>query len=423
MQLSTLVDEAPVPAHITEKLASRPEKSMPAAPAGSALEAEWRSSALRSLHVGMGWYDEQPGGLNRMVANLLHHLPAAEVATRGLVAGRPEVEELTAGRVRSFARLSDPLPLRVLRAGRALQASLRELSPDVVALHFALFGLLGLGGLRSTPLVVHFHGPWAGEGVVEGGGVLANRVKHVIEDYVYRRGTRFIVLSEAFARVLQFDYGVARDLVRIVPGGVDMARFAPTVSRSEAREILRLPQDRPVVLAVRRLAHRMGLQDLVAAFATVRRRIPDALLLIAGGGPLRDSLNAQIAAAGLGQSVRLLGRVPDASLPTLYRAADLSIVPSIALEGFGLTSVESLAAGTPVLVSPIGGLPEVVRDLDPGLILPELGTGAIADAIASALLGTSTLPSPATCSTYARQRFDWPIIAGQVKAVYAEAGA
>ncbi|MFZ1425802.1 MAG: glycosyltransferase family 4 protein [Geminicoccaceae bacterium] len=423
MQLSPLTDAPGVPQAHRETPAPRPGAPLATASAWPALETEWRSSPLRSLHVGMGWYDEQPGGLNRMVANLLQHLPAAGVATRGLVAGQPEVEQLAAGRVRSFARLSDPLPWRAFRAGRALNASLRELSPDVVALHFALFGLVGLGGLRSTPLVVHFHGPWAGEGVVEGGGALATRTKHWIETGVYRRGTRFIVLSEAFATVLQSDYGVARERMHIVPGGVDMARFAPTLSRAAARELVGLPQDRPVVLAVRRLAHRMGLQDLIAAFATVHRRVPDALLVIAGGGPLFHSLGAQIAEAGLQHSARLLGRVPDALLPALYRAADVSIVPSIALEGFGLTSVESLASGTPALVAPIGGLPEVVRDLDPGLILPEPGRDAIADAIASALLGTLRLPSPAACSDYARRRFDWPIVAGQVKAIYADAAA
>ena len=418
MHASRLADTSRLAGRQDDPRASRQGPSPAAWPA---LAAEWREATLRSLHVGMGWYEEQPGGLNRMVANLLHHLPEAGVATRGLVAGRAEVEQLSAGRVTTFARLSDPLPLRAFRAGRSLRHAARRLSPDVVALHFSLFGLFGIGALRSTPLVVHFHGPWAGEGVVEGGHPLATRAKHMVESLVYRHGIRFVVLSRAFADVLQREYGVDPERVRIVPGGVDMARFAPVTSRTEARRIAALPQDRPLVLAVRRLARRMGLQELVAAFATVRRHVPDALLVIAGGGPLFGSLQAQIANDGLEDAVRLLGRVPDPLLPTLYRAADLSIVPSIALEGFGLTSVESLASGTPALVAPIGGLPEVVHDLEPGLVLPELGHAAIADAIVSALRGALPLPTSATCIDYARRRFDWPIVAGQVKAVYAEA--
>src|SRR6478735_3385391 len=129
--------------------AAPPATSDRAPPAWAALDAQWQTASLRSLHVGMGWHDEQPGGLNRMVMNLLLHLPAVDVAARGLVAGRPEVERLSEGRARPFAQLSNRLPWRVLQAGRALRAAVSTLSPDVVAMHFPLFGLLGVGGLRA----------------------------------------------------------------------------------------------------------------------------------------------------------------------------------------------------------------------------------------------------------------------------------
>jgi glycosyltransferase involved in cell wall biosynthesis len=103
---------------------------------------------------------------------------------------------------------------------------------------------------------------------------------------------------------------------------------------------------------------------------TVRRIHPEVLLLIAGKGPLHDALSARIEDLGLQRHVRLLGYVPDADLALAYRAADLSVVPTVALEGFGLITVESLAAGTPVLVTPVGGLPETVQALAPNLILP-----------------------------------------------------
>lgn len=418
-----LSQPAGVPRALGILAAASTATSDPTPPTWTDLDVQWQTASLRSLHVGMGWHDEQPGGLNRMVMNLLLHLPAVDVAAQGLVAGRPEVERLSEGRARPFAQLSNPLPWRVLQAGRALRAAVRTLSPDVVALHFPLFGLLGVDGLRATPLVVHFHGPWAGEGVVEGGSTRSAAAKHWVEQRSYRRGTRFITLSHAFATVLEQTYGVDPSLVRVVPGGVDLGRFEPALSRTEARVMAGLPLDRPLVLAVRRLARRMGLQDLVSAFGTVRQCIPDAMLVIAGGGPLFDSLTAQIAEAGLENSVRLLGRVPDALLPALYRAADLSVVPSTALEGFGLTSVESLASGTPALVAPVGGLPEVVGDLAAELILPDTGVAALADGITTALLGTRPLPSPEACIAYVRRRYAWPIVAAQVRAVYAEAVA
>lgn len=334
---------------------------------------------LASLHVGMGWHDEQPGGLNRMVANLLLHLPSVRVSARALVAGSAEVERLSNGQARAFARLADPLPLRVLRAGTALREAVRRSSPDVVALHFALFGLLGGRAFRHTPLVVHFHGPWADEGIVEGGSSRAVSAKRWVENRVYRPAGRFITLSEAFADVLERHYGVDRALVRVVPGGVDTERFEPSLPRSQARHRLGLSLDRPIILTVRRLTRRMGLPDLVTAFATLRRRVPEALLVIAGSGPLYGPLEAQIRELGLEAHARLLGRVPDDQLPILYRAADLSVVPSTALEGFGLTTVESLASGTPVLVASVGGAagscPRPRRQPDPAGGQPGRGGG------------------------------------------------
>jgi glycosyltransferase involved in cell wall biosynthesis len=322
---------------------------------------------------------------------------------------------------RAFARLDDSLPLRVLRAGSALRTAVGRSAPDLVALHFALFGLLGGPVYRQAPLVVHFHGPWAHEGVAEGGSARAAAAKLWIEKRAYRPASRFITLSAAFAEVLEREYGVDRALVRVVPGGVDTERFEPSLPRAQARYRAGLPLHRPIILAVRRLARRMGLQDLVTAFAAVRRRVPEALLLVAGSGPLFAALESQIDELGLGDDVRLLGRVPDERLPGLYRAADLSIVPSTALEGFGLTTVESLASGTPVLVAPVGGLLEVVRDLGESLVLPSVGPEAMADRIAAALLGELALPSPEDCVAYARRRFAWPVIARQVRSVYLEA--
>ncbi len=88
-----------------------------------------------------------------------------------------------------------------------------------------------------------------------------------------------------------------------------------------------------------------------------------------GRGPLEHELRAQATASGLGERILFTGFVPDDDLPKIYAAADFSIVPSEALEGFGLTTLESLACGTPVLVTPVGGLPETVASFDRSLIL------------------------------------------------------
>jgi glycosyltransferase involved in cell wall biosynthesis len=376
---------------------------------------------IRTLQLGLGWSPEEAGGIQRVSYELLRHLPRSGVEVDGLVAGSSQVARDSAGRVRAFAPADAPLLVRWRALRRELRQMLSERQPDAVISHFALYTFPVLDLVRSHPLVIHFHGPWALESRVEGDWRLATPVKASLERTVYRRGIRFIVLSQSFRDVLHLDYGVSVDRIRVIPGGVDVDRFATGLTRREARERLGWPQDRPLLLAVRRLVRRVGLEDLVAAMALVRKRIPEALLLVAGEGPLTGVLRGQVQSLELTNNVQLLGFVRDQDLPTAYRAADLTIVPSMALEGFGLTVAESLAAGTPALVTPVGGLPEVVRDLSPELVLPATGVGPLSEGLVAALAGGSVLPSVEACRAYARARYDWPVIASRIREVYSEA--
>jgi glycogen(starch) synthase len=366
----------------------------------------------------MGWFGEEPGGLNRMYAGLLRSLEAQEVDVRGLVAGTPQPCQGVPARLSFFER-REASPIRRLRACRSAVGSVLRTWPiDVVAAHFSLYALPALNLLRDQHFVFHFHGPWANESRAEGENGIGVAIKRSIEVHVYRRADRFVALSSAFADILERQYAVPRERINVVPGGVDVDRYRVNGSRREARERLRLPLDRPLIVAVRRLIHRVGLEGLIDAMVEVRKSVPDALLLIAGRGVLAAELGARIATAGLANHVRLLGFVADADLPWLYRACDLSIVPSVALEGFGLPTIESLAAGTPVLVTPVGGLPETVSALDPALVLADVSSAALADGLMRALRDPGGLPTSETCAHYVRQHFDWPVIARKVLAVY-----
>lgn len=379
------------------------------------------STPIDSLQIGMHWFDERPGGLDRMFMALIESLPAQGVSVRGLVAGTPRVLDASGGLVQSFAEAHSGLHTRLWQA-RVQSNKLRKARvPDVVATHFALYAAPTAGVFRGVPRVVHFHGPWASESGSEGRGKVSRFARQLLERSVYRGGTRHIVLSQAFGRILQTDYGVRDDQIRIVPGCVDVGRFDTGTTRRQARERLGLPQDRPLLFCVRRLVTRMGLEDLIDAMFIVKQAVPDALLTIAGKGPLEPQLQARIAARGLENHVRLAGFVPDADLPLWYSSADVTVVPTVALEGFGLTTIESLAAGTPVLVTPVGGLPEAVAPLSPDLVMSSTGYHAIGSGIADALLGTRVLPDPEACRAYARERFAQPVVAAQVAQVYREA--
>ena len=377
--------------------------------------------SIRSLQIGMHWFPERAGGLDRMYYSLVGALPGAGVAVRGVVAGSARVAADTDGAIEGFGSAAQSLPLRLMAARRALRRQVDAQRPDVISSHFALYTFPGLDVTRGIPQVSHFQGPWADESHVEGADSLGQRAKRYLEQTVYARSSRLIVLSSAFGKILTTRYGIPQDRIRVVPGCVNVDQFDLPMSQNEARLKLQLPLGRPIVLAVRRLVRRMGLEDLIDAIKQLKKREPDVLLLIAGKGRLEGELQTRIDEAGLAENVKLLGFVPDHHLASLYRAATISVVPTVALEGFGLITVESLASGTPVLVTPVGGLPEAVAGLSQDLVLPTTGADAIADGLVRALNGSLKLPDAQACKAYARANFDNSVIAGRVAEVYDEA--
>jgi glycosyltransferase involved in cell wall biosynthesis len=376
------------------------------------------TQTIHTLQVGKGWFPEQSGGLNRYYHELLRHLPSVGVEVTGLVAGSDQVTAQSSGVVRPFAPSRASLPARLTQVRRLVQQELRDSPASLLVTHFALYAAPCLDLLQGHPLVVHFHGPWSAESRTEGANALTAGLKYWLEDAVYRRGARFVVLSQAFGRLLSERHHVPEELIRVIPGGVDTARFAPNLNRRDARIRLGWPTDRPIAVVVRRLVRRMGLEDLIAAVDLARKDVPDLLLVVAGTGPLAGELARR--AEALSDNVRFTGYLPDEDLPVAFRAADISVVPSVALEGFGLIVAESLAAGTPVLVTDVGGLPETVTGLSEECVVHERGPLALAAALADAFSGRLPLPSADACVRHARLHFDWPVIAEQVRDAYAE---
>ncbi len=360
------------------------------------------------------------GGSDRVFAALARNLPNSQTTLRGLVIGTPSSAGSFIPGIESTAMTGESLTSRLRSVRRSFQQTLNEETPDLVTSHFALYTAPVLDLLHEIPLIVHFHGPWASESRMEGESIGKVALKRWIESRVYRRSERFIVLSEAFRDILTREYGVDSAKIEIVPGGVDVNLFNTGLSRGEARRRLGWPTDRPILLAVRRLVHRVGLGPLIEALDTIRRHVPGILLMIAGKGPLRASLQQKARSLDLTEHVQFLGFVPDADLPTTYRAADLSVMPTQGLEGFGLSAVESLAAGTPVAVTPVGGLPSVVSGLSDALIFQDSTVTALASRLIDLLDGSIPLPRPRECQAHARKHFDWSVIADQTRYVYEE---
>jgi glycosyltransferase involved in cell wall biosynthesis len=369
----------------------------------------------RVLMIGHASFPNQPGGLDRYVRELYVLLEEAHV----VVVGAPDPG--AGERMHALSGPGRPLPLRLWTLTREIRKQAR--AAEIIDVHFALYAFVPmlLGAFRAKTVVVHFHGPWADENTDDGDRSRWRlRARRALERYVYRRASLAITLSGAFKRVLVERYGVSPWRVEVVGPGVDLDRFTPG-DRAGARARLSLPDDAFVVCCARRLVARMGHRVLLEAWSTllagggVRGR--QLRLLIAGEGELGEQLSQEITAAGMSDSVSLLGRVSDEQLADIYRAADVNVVPSVASEGFGLVVLEAAACGTPSIATSIGGLPEALGGLDSSLIVAPADPDALAQRLAAAAQGQ--LPDRARTRAWA-QRNRWDAVAARHRELYAQ---
>lgn len=375
---------------------------------------------LRVLQVGMHERDSG-AGVDRVFWGLFDNLSVfPDLSLRAFYFQHrgERIERYQGERCLGSTRLSGHRRLWNLR--RAVLTELESAAgagPALVASHFAFYAAGLLPQLARLNHVVHFHGPWAVESAAEGKNRVNIAFKRAIEREVYSSAKCYITLSRAFKDLLVTRYRVEPSLVHVIPGAVDLQRFC-LGDRKGARERLGWPQEAPIFLCVRRLVRRMGLEILLDAFRKIARKHADAILILGGVGPLHEELSAKVRSHGLSDRVRMAGFIPDPALAAAYQAADLSIVPSQSLEGFGLTALESLACGTPVLVTPVGGLPEVVNGLAPELVLPDKSGTSIAEWLDRFLSGELTLPSAEESRRYIDANFAWQTAARQVRALY-----
>ena len=186
------------------------------------------------------------------------------------------------------------------------------------------------------------------------------------------KGARYVFCPSAYLRDVALRWGLDPERVGVLPNPAPP--IPPLPERVELRAELEL--DGNVLV----FAGRLGPQKAVGVLLEALGRVPDVSLMIAGDGPERPALERRVGEHRLDERVRFLGTVPRETVLRLFRAADASVLPS-AWENFPHTVVEALAVGCPVIATAVGGVPEVVRDGENGLLVPPGDAGALADAI------------------------------------------
>jgi D-inositol-3-phosphate glycosyltransferase len=313
-------------------------------------------------------------------------------------------------------------------------AARKGLRYDLLHGHYWLSGLAGLQ-LRSewnVPLVQTFHTL----------GEMKNRVARSPEESaspgrlegerrLMREAEWIVASTEAEVALFRWVYRIETDHVQVIEPGVDTARFYP-IPADEAKEFIRLGQDRRALLFVGRIEPLKGLDSLLEALRLLKDRgvlqRHRLCLLVIGGEPdaPAERVDAEMArlkqlcrTLGIADAVEFLGRRDQDTLQYYYAAAEAVVMPSH-YESFGLVALEAMACGTPVVASETGGLAFLVKDGETGFHVPTGDPAALADKLAL-LLEDEALADRlgAQAAEYARG-FTWQKVAEQMTALYGE---
>jgi phosphatidylinositol alpha-1,6-mannosyltransferase len=170
-----------------------------------------------------------------------------------------------------------------------------------------------------------------------------------------------------------------------LPARVDLRRFTPDVDTSGVRTRLGLTDADRIVLSFGRLVERKGVHRIIDAMSEINRSLPEAVLVVAGGGPEEKNLRRQAEVSG--GRVLFAGRVPEEDAPALFAAADVFTLPvvdryfGLEVEGLGVVMLEAGACGTPSVIGRSGGSPETVVDGETGFVIDARDRGMLAERV------------------------------------------
>lgn len=364
---------------------------------------------MKLLHIGSSWPDSRPGGIPRYFYELTTSLAGRGHEVIALAAGKAPIA--SAGLLaQSLGLLDTSRPRRWLATRRLASEALAQ--GFIPCLHYLPHSMALIDLLRCRPYVLYFHGPASLEAGIEGRGKLYCHAVDLLERSFYQRAAMVTCLSAAFGQIITDHYGVDPQRVVIIPGGLGDRWFAPIPDLRVARTSLGWSASKIHILTVRRLVRRVGIDRLLQALA-LPGKLNSVILHIVGEGSLRTELEQLVLSLDLGDTVRFYGRVSDQVLQNLYAAADFTVVPSLALEGFGMAVVESLALGTPVLATPVGGLPEILRPFDPRCVTGDTSPDALREGILAMLAFAGDSVYRNRCRDFARKQYNWSELAAR----------
>ncbi|MEU8074139.1 glycosyltransferase family 4 protein [Catellatospora citrea] len=370
---------------------------------------------MRSLLVTND-YPPRPGGIQQFLHNLAIRQPDGELVVYASTWRDPK--QFDAEQPYPVVRDRTGVLLPTPRVARRVAELARAEGCDRVWFGAAApLGLLAQGlrrraGMRRAVGITHGHEiGWA---ALPGARSALRRIADGNDVLTYLGEYQRVRLAKAL--------GERTGLQRLAPG-VDSAMYHPDVDGAAVRARHGLT-DRPVIVCVSRLVPRKGQDTLVRALPLVRRAVPDAALLLVGGGPHRPTVQRLARELDVADHVVLTGSVPWAELPMHYAAGDVFAMPcrtrnrGLDVEGLGIVYLEASAVGLPVIAGDSGGAPDAVREGETGYVVPGRDVDALAARLVE-LLSDDALRTRmgAAGRSWVEQEWGWDLQARRLRAL------
>ena len=282
--------------------------------------------------------------------------------------------------------------------------------PDLILIHSssAALGLADILKKSNIPIIYYFHSPWHREYELLAGkkvcgiqcplvSTLSAIRKHHERKYL-NLASGIVTLSDAMQQIMRQTHPGAKNTPMLVnPGAADKELFSPIKSlpdtdefikeKCEIRKKLNIPENDFIIISSRRLVPRTGVDILIRAFALLQKgKTPKPItLILTGDGTSKQDLQQLAISLKIIGNITFTGYVEEQKLADYYRCSDLFVMPTKQLEGFGLSTVEAMASGLPLIGTNVGGTPEILNKISNQLIIPECSPEAIADKISEFL--------------------------------------
>ncbi len=254
---------------------------------------------------------------------------------------------------------------------------------DVIHAHDWLTAYAGktLKHAYNTPLVSTIHATEAGRN----SGIKGEMQKYIndTEWMLTYESSEVIVNSHYMKNELQRLFGLPYEKINVVPNGVNLTLFNGVERDYDFRRRFAMDNEK-IILFMGRLVYEKGIGTLISAMPKILNNYHDAKLIIAGKGGMIDELRAQVNYLGLGSKVYFTGYLGSKDVQKMYKCADVAVFPST-YEPFGIVALEGMLSGTPVVVSDVGGLNEIVEHGVNGMKSYAGNANSLADSILSLL--------------------------------------